>query len=67
MLGHRERIVALSLAVPAGHACKSMGDVGELDIDRRGSRMSSRLPLSMRCQALVLLLLRAIVDPEARS
>jgi hypothetical protein len=42
MLGDREDVRALGLPVPAGDARKSMGDVRDLDVERRGVE---------RCQA----------------
>ena len=36
MLGDREDVRALGLPVPAGDARKSMGDVRDLDVERRG-------------------------------
>ncbi len=36
VLGHREGMVALGLAVPARHAGEPMGDVLDLDVERRG-------------------------------
>src|SRR5947209_17747738 len=36
MLGNRENMRAFGLAVPARNACKAMGDVFDLDIERRG-------------------------------
>jgi hypothetical protein len=35
MLGHREGMVALGLAVPAGDAGEAMGNVLDLDVERR--------------------------------
>ena len=36
MLRDREDLGPLRLAIPAGHARQAMGDVGDLDVDRRG-------------------------------
>src|SRR5665648_335429 len=36
MLRHREGMLAVGLAVPAGHAGKPVRDVLDLDIERRG-------------------------------
>ncbi len=50
VLRHRERMVAGGLAVPAGDAREPVRDVLDLDIERGGSRRSSRRPDSIRCQ-----------------
>ena len=36
VLRHREDMRATGLAVPARDACEPMGDIGDLDIERRG-------------------------------
>ena len=36
MLRHRECVLAVGLAVPAGDAGEPMGDVLDLDVERRG-------------------------------
>ena len=51
MLGDRKGMVARGLPVPARHAGKSMRDVLDLDVERRGVEQVEPRPDSMRCQA----------------
>src|SRR5262249_35807237 len=36
MLGHRESVLAIGLPIPTGDASKPVGDVLDLDVERRG-------------------------------